>query len=112
MDNRLKEQPLFGIFNADQSKFLVTSNEDILFVDMRKKLEIDIDEQEGIDLLQQIIAVENEFYVMANKQWGQLGYFIFSFDIEDPTKPAKYLINWTNGLEIANCDMHYFNENG
>ena len=43
-ENPLEEQPNFGIFNDDQTKFIVTSALDILFVDMNTELEIDIDE--------------------------------------------------------------------
>lgn len=37
MTNQLADTPIFGIFNTEQTKFIVTSNEDLLYVDMRTK---------------------------------------------------------------------------
>jgi hypothetical protein len=34
LDNVLSDQPNFGTFSPDQRKFIVTSNHDILFVNM------------------------------------------------------------------------------
>jgi len=36
LDNKLDDQPKFGVFNDDQTKFIVTSSLDILYVDMRQ----------------------------------------------------------------------------
>ena len=36
LDNKLEDQPKFGVFNDDQTKFIVTSSMDILYVDMRQ----------------------------------------------------------------------------
>lgn len=35
-DNELEANPKFGVFNSDQTKFIITSNEDILFVNITK----------------------------------------------------------------------------
>ena len=42
------EPPNFGIFNEDQTKCIVTSENNVLFINLTSKLEIDIVEQEGI----------------------------------------------------------------
>jgi hypothetical protein len=47
-DNALDANPKFGVFNSDQTKFIITSSEDILYVDIHKQLEIDLDEREDI----------------------------------------------------------------
>ena len=44
LKNQLQDQPIFGVFSQDQTKFIVTSAMDILYVDMKKKLEIDFDD--------------------------------------------------------------------
>jgi hypothetical protein len=35
-DNALDANPKFGVFNHNQSQFIITSNEDILYVDINK----------------------------------------------------------------------------
>ena len=47
-DNRLDANPKFGVFNDDQSKFIITSSEDILYVDIHKQIEIDLDDREEV----------------------------------------------------------------
>jgi len=44
LNNFLLDPPSFGIFNHDQSIFIVTSRKDILFVNMDTGVEVDIDE--------------------------------------------------------------------
>jgi hypothetical protein len=44
------------MFSIDQSKFIVTSCEDILYVDMITGLEIDLDEREEISKIENILA--------------------------------------------------------
>ena len=48
LENELEDQPNFGVFNSDQTRFIVTSAMDILYVDMNIGFELDIDEQEEI----------------------------------------------------------------
>jgi len=56
--NPLEEQPTFGVFNEDQTKFMVTSDEDIIFVNIKTGREIDFDEREGLGNIQNIIHDE------------------------------------------------------
>jgi len=42
---------------------------------------------------------------MCNKKDGKLGYFLFSLDINNPQQPGDYYLNWSNKLDIADCDM-------
>ena len=102
----LKDKPHFGIFDLEQRKFIITSDEDALYVDMDKKEEINLDDQEGISSIQNIVADKSTFYILANKRDNRLGIYIFSMDMNNPTKPANYLINWSNKLDIADCDLH------
>lgn len=44
LENKLDDQPKFGVFNSDQTKFIVTSSMDILYVDIERQIEIDIDD--------------------------------------------------------------------
>ena len=108
--NTLEDQPKFGVFNHDQTKFIVTSSMDILYVDISERKEIDIDDRENISAIQNIIADEDNFYILANKKDAKLGYFLLSIQIDNPDEDCEYLIRWSNKLDIGNCDMHILNE--
>lgn len=56
------------MFNHDQTVFIVTSNRDILYVDTKSEIEIDLDDQEGIGCIQNILQDDEYFYVLANKR--------------------------------------------
>jgi len=105
IQNKLEAQPNFGIFNHNQTKFIVTSSEDILYCDMKKSLEIDLDERENISSLQNIIQDNKYFYILANKKESRLGMYLLKVNINDPDEESEYLINWTNKLDIGNCDL-------
>ena len=79
---------------------------DILYVDIERSIEIDIDDQEEISAIQNIISDEHNFYILANKKESRLGYFLLSISIDNPEEPCNYLIRWSNKLDIGNCDMH------
>lgn len=107
--------PNFGSFSEDQSKFIVSAEKDILYVDTIKKLEIDLDdevESEGISEIKAVLYDAGKFYVLANKRFQQLGYFLLVVDTENPKAEATYLINWTNKLDFANCSLQMMTENG
>lgn len=105
LENALEDYPRFGVFNIDQTKFIVTSSMDILYVDMSKKLEIDLDDREEVSRIENIITGDKYFYVLANKKESKLGYYLFSVSIDDPEEGSEYLINWSNKLDIGNCDL-------
>jgi hypothetical protein len=108
--NALGAEPKFGVFNSDQSKFIITSSEDILYVDKNKSIEIDLDDREDISSIQNIIADKDKFYCLANKKEQRLGFYLFSVDMQNPHNESEYLIKWTNKLDIGNCDMHIMKE--
>ena len=92
MENKLTDYPRFGVFNKKHTIFIVTSNYDILFVNMLEPTEIDIDEQEEIGSIQNIVADETYFYVLANKRKEKVGVFLLMIHIEDPDRDCIYLI--------------------
>ena len=97
------------MFSPDQSKFIVTSDKDILYVDMserdKDRREIDFDDKEGIDSIKNILATKDHFFVLANKRNHRLGFYLFSIDIKNPHNDSKYFIKWNNKLDINDCDM-------
>jgi len=71
---------------------------------------LDIDETYNLDNIECLLASKKKFYVLANKKDQKLGYYLIELDMVDPTK-HHYLINWTNKLDISNCDMSLMIEN-
>ena len=84
MENTLEDQPNFGVFNHDQTVFIVTSSADILYVDTKTGKEIDMDDAEKIGCLQNIIQDDEYFYILANKRESRLGYYLLKVAINDP----------------------------
>jgi hypothetical protein len=106
----LEDQPHYAYFSNDQKKFIVTSNEDILFVDMVRKIEIDLDEREEIENIKSCLGDDSHFYILANKRFERLGFFLLSFDLNNYDKPCDYLISWSNKLDIDDCGIHMMHE--
>ena len=69
--------PKFGVFSKDQNKFIITSSDDVLYVDMQTGTEIDFDSKENVSSIENILADDDYFYVLANKKEHKLGYFLF-----------------------------------
>ena len=66
----------FGVFNNDLRKFIITQEDQTLFVDMDKGLEVDLDDQERISDIHNIIATENKFLILANKRRHRVGLYL------------------------------------
>lgn len=81
-----------------------------MYVDIEKRIEIDLDDKEQIANIQAIHACDEYFYVFANKKNERLGYYFFIIDIKNPENEFDYLINWTNKLDIACCDVNVLQE--
>ena len=110
LNNFLLDPPNFGVFNKDQSICIVTSVNDILFINLKTGYELDLDEQENIGDILNIVGDGNYFYILANKQNGILGYYLLMVEIDNPEKPAVYLINWTNGFNVRDVDLNFMQE--
>jgi hypothetical protein len=52
----------------------------VLWVNIKKKIEIDIDEQYLLGDIKSLKKVKNKFYVLANKYQRKLGYFLLELD--------------------------------
>lgn len=110
LNNFLVDPPNFGVFNKDQDKCIVTSVNDILFVDLRSKFEMDIDDRENISEILNILADDTHFYILANKKNEIVGYYLLMIEINDPEKEAIYLINWQNQLNIRQVDLNFLRD--
>ena len=79
---------------------------------MRNGHEVDLDQREDVSCLQNIITDDEYFYVLANKKEKRLGYYLFKVNIMDPDEESEYLINWTNKLDIGDCDLFMLGASG
>ena len=81
----------FGVFNHEQTCFVVTSAREVWFVNTKTKHEVDIGEREAVSDIQNISlsSKNDEFFVLANKRHNRLGYYLFQVDIADPDSVYK-----------------------
>lgn len=107
LKNFLLDPPNFGCFNEDQTICILTSINDIIWINLNTLKEVDLDEQENIGDILNILGDEKYFYILANKRKDILGYYLLMIEIENPTKPAIYLINWTNKFNIRDVDLNF-----
>ena len=58
--------------------------------------------------IKSILHCNDKFYVLANKFDRKLGYFLLELPEERPSvdEPPKFLIRWTNKLEIGDAALH------
>jgi hypothetical protein len=56
------------------------------------------------------LADEKYFYILANKKYETLGYYLLMIEIDHPEKEAIYLINWTNKLSIRQVDLNFLED--
>ena len=122
INNYMLDPPSFGVFNEDQTKCMIISANDILYIDLNRRCEIegtgefkmgyelDIDEQESIGDILNILADGKYFYVLANKKHGILGYYLLMIEIDHPEKEAIYLINWTNKFNIRQVGLNFMED--
>lgn len=80
----LHEEPHFGVFNKDQKKFVVTTEQDVRYIDIKTSEEIDLHAQEGLGSLQNVVADDHYFYILANKKEGKLGFYLYKLDFNKP----------------------------
>ena len=110
LKNYLVDPPNFGIFNEDQTKCIITSRADILFIDLQTKRELDIDDKEGISDIMNVLADEKYFYILANKKDNVIGYYLIMMEIDKPERDTIYLINWKNKTSIQQVDLNFLQD--
>ena len=79
-------QPKLFETNADQTIFLVASPKDCLYIDVKRKIEVDIDDEHNLKNFNTVLfdAEDNQIYIIANKLYGELGFYILRLDGNDP----------------------------
>jgi hypothetical protein len=85
---------------------VIASADDGLYVNTATKKEVDIDDYFGIGLIKNIKfeSETREFYLLCNREGTKLGFFVLRFNEKD-VKEFKFLIKYTNKLDIGDVEM-------
>lgn len=89
---------------------IISTLYDVLYVDINEKKEVDIDE---IFKIQDIKAVENhqnQFYILANKCQGTLGFYLLQLNEKKPEDNAKFIYQDVSKLEIGDAKIFFHND--
>ena len=86
---------------------VIASNDDGIYKDIKKGIEIDLDDKFNIGIIKEIIHDEEDhvFYILANKYDEKLGFFIIRMDEFNPESNFKFLTKYKNKLDIGDCDI-------
>ena len=105
--NFLNSQPIYTVFNKNQNCAIICSFYDVLFINIRDDIEIDIDDLYHISDIRSVINLKQKFYVLANKCDNLLGYHLIEIDENYPdTKEPCFLINQKSKLDIGNANIY------
>tara|TARA_B110000285_G_scaffold74141_1_gene85490 strand:+ start:1601 stop:2065 length:465 start_codon:yes stop_codon:yes gene_type:complete len=106
MNNPLASDPIFGVFSNDQKYCLIATADDCMYINLIKKSEIDMDDQEGISCIKNCSVDKDYFYLFTNKKEKKLGYYFLRIPVKDPTvEKTEYFIKWTNKLDCGDCNI-------
>jgi len=85
---------------------IVASNDDGIYIDTKKKIEVDIDEEYNIANIKAIIfdTDDDVFYLLTNKYMEKLGFYVLKMNEDDPHN-CKFLIKWKNKLDIGDTNI-------
>ena len=109
--------------NDIQDKMVISSQEDGIYLDIKKENEIDLDNEFKIGIIKEIIHDEEDkcFYMVANKYDEKLGFFIIRMDEDDPlgfykdesgkkVMKSRFLTKYKNKLDIGDCKLSVMRE--
>lgn len=93
--------------NTEQKICLTASNDDGIYTDIEKNIEIDMDEAYSVQMIKEIIYDPDEdmFYFLSNKFEEKLGFFVIRVKENDPTH-GNFLIKWKNKLDIGDTNIY------
>ena len=103
--------------NNKQKIMIVASELESLYINMnrpRKSRELDIDNDFKITAIKAVIYDDGNFYVLANKSKGKIGYYLFRMNEKRPIVRdengdehlnGEFMINWHNKLDIGDANL-------
>jgi hypothetical protein len=99
-------QPNHFVSNELQDIFVVASEDDGVWVNLRERNDVDLDEHFNVGCITQIVydQEENFFYFLANRKNGQIGFFLIKFCERNPGV-YQFLTMWRHRLEIGDATI-------
>ena len=93
--------------NSDQSKMVVSSQDDAIFIDISSQKELDLDEEYGLQKIKDIEYDEEDkvFYVSSNMYKNNLGVYILRI-YENDLNIKSEVLQWHTRLEIGDVDLN------
>lgn len=108
-NERLNKQPEFFLFDDEQICAVIASQEDCLYVDLRTQQEQDMDKLYNISNIKEIIYDHEDkmFYLLANKHYGKIGFFMIRFNEDDPLDHS-YIMKIKDNLDIGDANLYLY----
>jgi len=93
------------MYDDSQTRFIVTSENDMLYVNTKDGKYVDLDKEEGLQAIEDIFYHDDKFFILANKKNQKLGFYLVVFDCNNPDKKCEVLVAWNHMLDIGNADI-------
>ena len=105
----MNKQPVYFQCNEEQNVFIAASDEDCVYVNLTKNIEIDIDKKFAISVIRQLTYDEEDkvFFILANKVGElspKLGFYVVKMNCENPEQ-CEFMIKWKNKLDIGDAHI-------
>jgi hypothetical protein len=86
---------------------MIASDTYSIYVDVNGNHEIDLDEKFGITCVKCVvfIAEDQQFYFVANKFQGVIGFFLIRYSVNNPDD-YKFLTMWRQKMDIADVNLY------
>lgn len=78
----MSDQPEFFLFNDSQTSCILATNEDALYINLKERKEVDIDNITGLSCIRAVHYYKSHFYILANKKNGIIGLYLSKMDID------------------------------
>jgi len=90
----------------DQKTHCVASLNDSVWFSEHTNEEVDLDQLFNVNIIKSIIFDEEdkEFYLLANKKKGLIGFYLMKFKEDDPYE-FNDLTMWKHRLDIDSCNL-------
>lgn len=105
-------QPEFFVSDPEQDIFVIASDNQSFYINTKSGQEIDLDSKFGVTNVKQVVCEveDGQFYFVANKYNGIIGFFLIKFSITDPND-FKFITMWRQKLEISNVSLNFLRGN-
>ena len=111
-DPPLLSQPDYFVADPEQRRFVVASTDDGIWFDLKTHREVDLDRLFKIRMILDIIfdTETKEFYMLSNKRYGKLGFFLVKFNCNEPKK-NRFMTMIQNNLDIGDVNLYILRGN-